>query len=289
MARATLAIAPIIGPPHNVVQQLNSSMSQSLERQQIAVGDPRATRVNYTLRGYIVAARDRSAVKVSYIFDVTDGADKRLKRITGERQAAPTTSKDPWTAVTPAIVQSIAETVATDIGRWLPTQAPATPVAAVGTPQPASVRPGQPATLPPPARTAALQPPPATTTGSIPAAVTAVVVPVRGAPGDGNAALAAALQRELSQGGVTLARARAPGAYMVQGIVAMGKATNGRQSIKIEWRVKDPAGKSLGTVSQKNDIAQGSLDGAWGKTADAAASAAAQGILKLIPGPKATN
>ena len=42
-------------------------------------------------------------------------------------------------------------------------------------------------------------------------------------------------------------------------------------------------GRSLGTVSQKNEIPEGSLDGSWGNTADAAAGAAAQGILKLLP------
>ena len=47
----------------------------------------------------------------------------------------------------------------------------------------------------------------------------------------------------------------------------------------------DPTGKKLGTVSQKNEVPQGSLDGSWGKTADAAAAAAAQGIVKLLPQP----
>jgi hypothetical protein len=47
--------------------------------------------------------------------------------------------------------------------------------------------------------------------------------------------------------------------------------------------VKDPHGKKLGTVSQKNDIPEGSLDGAWGRVADQAANAAVQGILKLLP------
>ena len=52
------------------------------------------------------------------------------------------------------------------------------------------------------------------------------------------------------------------------------------------WQVVDPAGRKLGTVSQKNSIPQGSLNGAWGKTADAAASAASQGIIKLLPKTK---
>jgi hypothetical protein len=66
--------------------------------------------------------------------------------------------------------------------------------------------------------------------------------------------------------------------------VTLGEARDGKQPIQIEWVVKDPQGKRLGTVSQKNDIPEGSLDGAWGKTADQAAGAAVQGIVKLLPG-----
>jgi hypothetical protein len=76
----------------------------------------------------------------------------------------------------------------------------------------------------------------------------------------------------------------------VEGAVLLGATREGKQPIQIEWVVKDPNGKKLGTVSQKNDIPQGSLDGAWGKVADQAASAAVQGILKLLPtGGSAVN
>ena len=68
----------------------------------------------------------------------------------------------------------------------------------------------------------------------------------------------------------------------------MGQSKDGKQPIQIDWNVIDPAGKKLGTVSQKNEVPQGSLDGTWGKTADAAAAAAAQGIIKLLPA-KSTN
>ena len=78
----------------------------------------------------------------------------------------------------------------------------------------------------------------------------------------------------------------------------MGEAKQGKQPIQIEWLVRDPQGKKLGTVSQKNEIPEGSLDGEWGKTADAGrgrrraghrqAAAAAQGhqlVSKLAPVP----
>ena len=64
---------------------------------------------------------------------------------------------------------------------------------------------------------------------------------------------------------------------------------DGKQPINIEWLVRDPQGKKLGTVSQKNEIPEGSLDGPWEKTAEQAAGAAAQGIVKLLPPQKAVN
>jgi hypothetical protein len=110
---------------------------------------------------------------------------------------------------------------------------------------------------------------------------------VNGAPGDGGTSLASALQRELSGKGITVA-GKSASAYRVEGTVTMGQAKEGKQPINIEWLVRDPQGKKLGTVSQRNEIPEGSLDGSWGKTAEQAAGAAAQGILKLLP-QKAVN
>jgi len=112
--------------------------------------------------------------------------------------------------------------------------------------------------------------------------VAALAPVVSGAPGDGNSTLAAALLRELRKSGVSSAEGR-PSGYRIIGRVVLGPPRDGKQTIQIDWQVIDPSGKSLGTVSQKNEVPQGSLDGAWGQTADAAAAAAAQGILKLLP------
>ena len=119
--------------------------------------------------------------------------------------------------------------------------------------------------------------------------VKALVPTVTGAPGDGSSTLRAALQRELTRSGVALTEAQSPDTYIVEGKVAMGAGKDGKQPITIDWSVTDPSGKKLGTVSQKNEVPQGSLDGSWGKTADAAAAAAAQGIVKLLPQPSAAD
>jgi hypothetical protein len=117
----------------------------------------------------------------------------------------------------------------------------------------------------------------------------AMVPSVTGAPGDGSASLTAAIQRELSGRGVSVTDKPVATAYRVEGSVSLGQPKEGKQSIHIEWQVKDPQGKKVGTVSQRNEIPEGSLDGAWGPTADQAAGAAVQGIIKLLPQPKATN
>jgi hypothetical protein len=123
----------------------------------------------------------------------------------------------------------------------------------------------------------------AATTGSITGPVNALVPSVTGAPGDGSQSLTGAIQRELSKNGVSLTTAASAQTYKVEGKVAMGQGKDGKQPIQIDWSVYDPKGKKLGTVSQKNEVPQGSLDGSWGKTAEAAAQAAAQGIVKLLP------
>jgi hypothetical protein len=298
---AKVAVAPVIGAPDAVAKQLEAQLAGAIEAQKISVAKTPNDKAEYTLRGYIVSAREKGRTKVSYIWDVTDPAGKRVNRITGEEVLSGAASKDPWAAVTPQVVDTISSKTAGSLVTWLPTQSavamgstgstaataqPQTP-AAMGTVTAAST-PASPSPYTPPAggtpASGAGGPP---TTGSIDrAGVTAMVPSVTGAPGDGSVALTSAIQRELTRSGVALTETASGQTYRVEGKVVVGQGANGKQPIQIDWDVKDPAGKKLGTVSQKNEIPQGSLDGAWGKTADAAASAAAQGILKLLPQSK---
>jgi hypothetical protein len=110
-----------------------------------------------------------------------------------------------------------------------------------------------------------------------------LVQPVTGAPGDGQRSLTIALKKRLYAGGVKLANGTAVNVYMVKGTVKLSDTSGGKQSIRIDWQVVDPTGKKLGTVSQQNTIPRGSLNGPWGAIADAAAGAAADGIIKLLP------
>lgn len=274
-AASRISIAPVIGAPEAVGKQLTAQLTQELEQKSVSVAKAPTDRADFTLRGYIVAAREKAGTKVSYIWDVADPTGNRVNRITGEELAGPTESRDPWAAVTPTVMQSITSKTATQLGVWMQSQP------AAQQPVHTAALPGSPANAAP-ARPSA---PPSQTTGSIgrDGVVTALVPSVTGAPGDGSVSLTNALQRELSRNGIALADRPADGTYRVEGKVKLGEGKDGKQPIQIDWHVKDPQGKQLGTVSQKNEIPQGSLDGSWGKVADAAAAAAAQGILKLLP------
>jgi hypothetical protein len=304
---AKVAVAPIIGAPDAIAKQIQQDFTSVVEKQRVAIAN-KDERADYTLRGYIVAAKDKNATKVSYIWDVTDPSGKRVNRITGEEVVSGNASKDPWAALTPQVGQAIAEKAGNAFAAWLPSRSGQAAVVSNAVAQPVGVG-AQPAESPVPgaaaepaakARPAAGKQPMATasapapaqpgpTTGSIArdGPVMAMVPSVTGAPGDGPTSLTAAIQQELTSKGVTLSDKA--GAYRVEGTVTMGPGKDGKQSIHIEWLVRDPSGKKLGTVSQRNEIPEGSLNGAWGKTAEQAAGAAAQGIIKLLPQPKAVN
>ncbi len=290
MRPAQVAIAPIIGPPEAVSKDLQTQITADLERQNIRVAKAPGEPSQYTLRGYIVSSMEKKGgkAKVSYIWDITDGSGKGVHRVSGEETASAGKSKDPWSAVSATVVQAISTKTATSMGTWLPTQgAPA--IASNGAPPPSGLVQTAAATQTTAPTYASTAPPGATASIGKPGSIMARVPNVTGAPGDGSATLRSALQRELARNGVALADTPSPQTYTVEGKVAMGAGKDGKQAITIDWNVSDPAGKKLGTVSQKNDVPQGSLDGAWGKTADAAAAAAAQGIIKLLPQSQKTS
>lgn len=109
---------------------------------------------------------------------------------------------------------------------------------------------------------------------------------VEGAPGDGNQALARAIGAALSlQGGHIVA---APG----QGVLRLSAHVEAENSgdaeaVSIAWTLKDGSGLVLGTVNQRNQVARGRLDHAWGNVAYLAALGAAGGLMQLAAGAPA--
>ena len=263
-----IAVAPIIGTTPQVAQQLSDALVTAGSDRGLTIV-PEGSKANYTLRGYLIATTEGKGAKVTYIWDVNDAGGQRVARVSGEEVVAGRAGADPWANVDAAAIRSIAGKTASQLAASMPHgSGSASAVAAASDATPTAT---------------ASTPPPPPAAAPAPKANGVVVAPVAGAPGDGTRSLTTALKKRLYAGGVKLANGTTANVYMVKGTVSLADASGGKQSIRIDWQVLDPNGKKLGTVSQQNTIPRGSLNGPWGAIADAAAGAAATGIIKLLP------
>jgi hypothetical protein len=267
LSRSTkVSVAPIIGTPPQVATGLTDALVAAGKDRSLTLIPGTSSSASYTLRGYLVATNERGGAKISYIWDVTDAQGGRVARVSGDEMIAGHASGDPWAGVDSATLRAIAGKTTSQLAATLSRGGSA-----------------------PSAVAASDTNPPATASAAAPAAPLVVksngvvVAPVAGAPGDGQRSLTTALKKRLYAGGIKLANGTTDNVYLVKGSVVMSNASGGKQSIRIDWLVLDPSGKKLGTVSQQNTIPRGSLNGPWGAIAEAAAGAAADGIIKLLP------
>lgn len=300
-----VSFVQIIGAPPEITNKLTDAVNSAAKGRQLNLVSEKEAEFN--VRGYLVAAPDAKGTKLSYIWDVSDRAGKRVRRIQNDEIVDGRKGGDPWSAVDDQALTKIAMRTTTELADWLSKQqsgggrvARASSSASVSSASTTSstsaikgVRPASGGVQPVSATPAQMAPVTASMTPvASPAASPAVgaavtyVPPVTGAPGDGQTALAEAMKRHLTQQGVKLAEGRVAGAFTVTGSVQMGAAEGGEQPITIRWFVKDPSGKSLSNaVVQRNKVPAGSLDGAWGPIADMAAGEAAKKIAELLPKP----
>lgn len=108
------------------------------------------------------------------------------------------------------------------------------------------------------------------------------LIPVRGAPGDGNTALTARLREFLSNRGYVIQELAEGAAYGVTAEVKVEPAAPGLQRVEIQWIVSRRDGEELGRVLQLNDVPTTSLQRFWGDVAYAAAEEAAGGVQTII-------
>jgi hypothetical protein len=105
---------------------------------------------------------------------------------------------------------------------------------------------------------------------------------VRGAPGDGNAALMRALMGVLPLKGILVEEAQAKAEWRVEGTVKVAPGRDGQDVVTLTWRVLDAKGREAGAITQENAVPKGRLAKPWREVAGFAAEAAAEGIAQLI-------
>jgi hypothetical protein len=107
------------------------------------------------------------------------------------------------------------------------------------------------------------------------------LMPVTGAPGDGDAALFDQMTRELGALGPIVQTDAKDADFTVAGHVDVVAGTHGLDNVTIDWTVTDARGLA-GHVTQVNAVPHGALSHAWGDNAIFAAHEAAAGVKQVI-------
>lgn len=108
------------------------------------------------------------------------------------------------------------------------------------------------------------------------------LAPITTAPGDGNAALALQIRRELEKQSVTVQDASDGADFTVSCQVQVTPTAGGLERVEIAWAVVDAARHERGKVVQLNEIPAGSLRGLWADIAVVIAQEAAPGIKEVM-------
>ena len=105
---------------------------------------------------------------------------------------------------------------------------------------------------------------------------------VRGAPGDGNAALGARMREFIANRGFVVQDGADGAAFAFSGEVAVAPAAAGKQRVEIVWTVTRRDGFELGRAVQLNEVPSGSLRGLWGDVAYVVSQEASAAVRDII-------
>ncbi|MGQ0486036.1 MAG: hypothetical protein ACT4SY_11885 [Hyphomicrobiales bacterium] len=290
------------GLPAGRMQAFRDALSIAAGQRDMAIVEGSFQSSELILNGRFTAAAEGGGVRVEYRWTLTDPSGATVHDFAGQEVASGTAGSDLWSAVTPAVLQRIAEVTSLNLATRLAQLGYATRTAARDLPpseyfvaagpdaykdidfetlkgpgavEAAAAPADEP--LPLPAETAVAE------TQAEGNAITAVaVVAVKGSPGTGDGELTAAMRRTLAKAGWPVLEAPRADALTIAGEVRLEKPQGASQQVALRWTVSTPDGRSLGDIKQANSVPAGSLDHGWGDNAVPVAEAAATGIFDLI-------
>ncbi|MEE8393886.1 MAG: hypothetical protein V3R66_06030 [Rhodospirillales bacterium] len=111
-----------------------------------------------------------------------------------------------------------------------------------------------------------------------------MVMPVKGAPGDGNRLFTIAIKEALRATDVSVTEDPRQAAFVLEGRVASAATPDGGERIVVEWTVMTSKGRELGKATQESTVPGGMLQGSWNRIAIRAAAEAVEGIERIITG-----
>lgn len=298
-----VTVQELTGVPPSKAKELKEALALAAGQRDIGIIEGAVPAGTYALVGKFRGEVQTGVAQITYSWELRDDQGVLIDTITGSESAGPATGKEAWAAVTPAVLQVIAEATSRAIAVKLSDLGFATRVGSLLLP-PAhtfmAAGPGAandidletlngPSAIAPVSDTAVASvaepkvPPEPKVNDSNKTEIRVVaVVAVKGSPGSGNSELTEAMRRTLKAAGWPIVNKPRSDSLVIRGKVDLAKPEGKKQKVALSWAVETPKGESLGDVKQANSVPAGSLDRGWGGAAQAVADAAASGIFDII-------
>lgn len=113
-----VAFLPVSGAPQSTVTSLAGSMRSAAQRETLSIVPSTEQSARYRIKGYFSALKDGNGTLLVYVWDVLDRNDARVHRISGQERGG-SSSGDPWTAITPEMIEKVADTTMTQLRSWM--------------------------------------------------------------------------------------------------------------------------------------------------------------------------
>ena len=118
---SSVTFLPVSNAPQTAVTNLARSIRDEAQRQGVPVVGSLQHGAAYQVKGYFSALEDGSGTLLVYVWDILDRNNKRVYRINGQEQAGGRSS-DPWAAVTPQMLDRVAQSTMAQLKSWLSTR-----------------------------------------------------------------------------------------------------------------------------------------------------------------------
>jgi hypothetical protein len=116
-----VAFLPVSNAPQSAVTNLAKSIRSAATASGVPVVASVQQGAQYQVKGYFSALEDGSGTLLVYVWDVLDTNNKRVYRINGQETAS-SKAADPWGAVTPEMLDRVAQATMSQLKSWLATR-----------------------------------------------------------------------------------------------------------------------------------------------------------------------
>lgn len=104
-----VAVKPVVGPPQSVLGEFARQLDEAARKADVALLIDADAKAPLTLHTYLIAERKGDRVEVLYIWDISNEAGERVRRVSGEEAVPAVQGADAWASVTPAVTRPLAE------------------------------------------------------------------------------------------------------------------------------------------------------------------------------------